>query len=131
MTNTRQPICFLATQDAAVSERFYSQVMGLPLVDASPYALAFRDGDIMLRVQIIEGYGPADHTAHGWEVADISHEIATLTSRGPEFLQFEHLSQDASGVWTSPDGNKIAWLKDPSGNVLSLTQFCPSNEQGR
>ena len=33
------------------------------------------------------------------------------------------LEQDESGVWTSPSGAKVAWFKDPDGNVLSLTQF--------
>jgi hypothetical protein len=27
------------------------------------------------------------------------------------------------GIWTTPDGTKIAWFKDPDGNLLSLTQF--------
>jgi predicted enzyme related to lactoylglutathione lyase len=32
-------------------------------------------------------------------------------------------TQDAEGIWTAPGGAKIAWFKDPDGNILSLTQF--------
>jgi hypothetical protein len=35
------------------------------------------------------------------------------------------LEQDERGVWISPDGHKIAWFRDPSGNNLSLTEFTP------
>jgi predicted enzyme related to lactoylglutathione lyase len=33
------------------------------------------------------------------------------------------MDQDADGVWTTPDGAKVAWFTDPDGNTLSLTQF--------
>jgi hypothetical protein len=35
------------------------------------------------------------------------------------------MSQDELGVWTSPDGHKVAWFRDPDGNNLSLTEFRP------
>jgi predicted enzyme related to lactoylglutathione lyase len=30
---------------------------------------------------------------------------------------------DPHGIWTAPGGARIAWFKDPDGNVLSLTEF--------
>jgi len=30
---------------------------------------------------------------------------------------------DAQGIWSAPSGARIAWFKDPDGNVLSLAQF--------
>jgi hypothetical protein len=33
------------------------------------------------------------------------------------------MQQDQIGVWTSPSGAKVAWFKDPDGNVLSVTQL--------
>jgi hypothetical protein len=26
------------------------------------------------------------------------------------------------GIWTTPGGDKVAWFKDPDGNVLSMSQ---------
>jgi len=36
--------------------------------------------------------------------------------------RYKFLEQDEHGVWTSPSGAKIAWMKDPDGNLLSLTE---------
>jgi predicted enzyme related to lactoylglutathione lyase len=36
------------------------------------------------------------------------------------------LPQDELGIWTTPDGTKVAWFKDPDGNTLSLTEFAPA-----
>jgi predicted enzyme related to lactoylglutathione lyase len=46
-----------------------------------------------------------------------------MTARGVAFTRYEGMDQDAHGVWTSPAGGRIAWFRDPDGNVLSLTQF--------
>lgn len=123
MTKSRRPISFVATSEPEKAKTFYGEVLGLELIETSPYALVFSDGGNMLRIQIVAELCPAPHTVHGWQVADIEQEIEGLASKRVEFLTFDQLGQNASGVWTSPDGHKIAWFKDPSGNILSLTQF--------
>lgn len=120
-----RPVSFLATDRPDAAKTFYRDVMGLTLTDASPYALVFDDGGQMLRVQIVETLTPAPFTAHGWQVADIDATVAQLRGKGVTFEAFAHLPQDARGIWTTPDGSQIAWFKDPSGNILSLTQFAP------
>ena len=97
--------------------------MGLELIESSPYALAFKDGDNSLRVQIVDGFTAAAHTVHGWHVTNIKAEVSALRSKGVVFEMFDRLDQSPEGVWSSPSGAKIAWFKDPSGNLLSLTQF--------
>ena len=106
-----------------MAEAFYRDVMGLKLAEASPYALAFADGDSTLRVQIVDDFKPADFTAHGWQVSDIDAEVRDLSAKGVVFQTFVHLDQNEHGVWTSPSGARIAWFSDPSGNILSLTQY--------
>ena len=41
-----------------------------------------------------------------------------------DFEKYGFQGQDERGIWTAPGGAKIAWFKDPDGNVLSVTQ-CP------
>lgn len=120
---TRRPIGFLATVKPDAALTFYHRVMGLRLAEQSPFALVFADDDTMLRVQIVQEFKPAGHTVHGWQVADIGAEMTELAAKGVAFVRFEALDQDRHGVWTTPDGNKVAWFKDPCGNLLSLTQF--------
>jgi catechol 2,3-dioxygenase-like lactoylglutathione lyase family enzyme len=122
MTKSRQPVSFIATQEPDKAKICYGDILGLELRDESPYALVFADGEHMLRVQIVAELSPASHTVHGWHVTNIEREMEALVSKGVEFLKFDQLQQNAAGVWTSPDGHKIAWFKDPSSNILSLTQ---------
>lgn len=62
-------------------------------------------------------------TALGWNVDDIDAVIKELAGRGVEMMKLEFLPQDALGVWTTPEGSKIAWFSDPDGNTLSLAQM--------
>ena len=122
MTNARTPVSFLATANPDATRDFYTEVLGLTLRETSPFALVFEDEKHGLRIQIVEDFVPAPFTVYGWQVSSIADEIATLASKDVEFLAFEHLLQDSNGTWTSPDGHKIAWFRDPSGNILSLTE---------
>jgi hypothetical protein len=38
-------------------------------------------------------------------------------------LRIPGIPQDERGIWTTPNGDRVAWFKDPDGNTLSLTQF--------
>lgn len=116
-------IAFLATADAAQSKAFYRDTLGLRLVDDTPFALEFDVGGTMLRIQKVEDLKPHPFTALGWQVGDIATRIADLTRNGVRFERFAGLDQDGDGIWTSPSGARIAWFKDPDGNVLSLTEF--------
>ena len=49
-------------------------------------------------------------------------DLDDLARRGVAFERYDGLQQDAAGVWTAPGGARIAWFRDPDGNVLSLTQ---------
>lgn len=123
MTTHTRMISFVATQKPALAREFYSKTLGLKLVSDDPFAMVFDVNGAMLRVQKVQELVPARHTVLGWDVPDIAARIAELTGRGARFEHFPGLPQDESGVWTSPSGAKVAWFKDPDGNILSLTQF--------
>ena len=36
-------------------------------------------------------------------------------------------SIDGPGLWTSPTGARVAWFKDPDGNILSISEH-PENK---
>lgn len=120
---TRLPISFIATSDPAAARAFYETVLGLNLIETSPYALVFMDGPNMLRVQIVPDHTPPPYTVHGWQVGDIAHEVQALAAKGIPMQTFEQLNQDDLGIWTTAERSKIAWFKDPSGNILSFTQI--------
>jgi catechol 2,3-dioxygenase-like lactoylglutathione lyase family enzyme len=123
VTDLTTPILFVATTDAARSRAFYEETLGLSFVADEPSALVFDVGGTMLRIQKVERLSPAAHTVLGWSVVDVRRTIAMLRGRGVQLTRYPALPQDDDGVWTTPSGGRVAWLTDPDGNTLSLTEF--------
>lgn len=115
-------MAFASTTDAARSTRFYRDVLGLELVEEQPYAVVFRSNGTILRIQKVQEVTPAAYTTLGWIVPDIAVTVAALGDKGVTFERYDGMQQDALGVWASPGGGKVAWFKDPDGNLLSLSQ---------
>jgi catechol 2,3-dioxygenase-like lactoylglutathione lyase family enzyme len=115
-------IAFLATTDAARARAFYEGVLGLSFVSDDDFAVVYDAQGIELRLQKVRELAPQPHTALGWSVAGIDHVVRDIAARGGRFERFPPLEQDAEGIWTSPSGARIAWLRDPDGNLLSLSE---------
>ncbi len=116
-------MAFIAVRDPKAAKAFYRDRLGLKLVGEEPVALVFDSNETILRAQIVESVAPARGTALGWEVQDIAATIRLLKDAGIEFMSVQGFRQDALGVWTANDGTKVAWFRDPDGNVLSVTEF--------
>ena len=124
-------MAFVATASAERARAFYADVLGLTLVEDSPYALVFDACGTMLRVQKVETLAAQPFTALGWDVLDLAATIDGLVARGVAFERYGFFEQDARGVWTTPDGSRVAWFKDPDGNTLSLTQLAARDCENR
>ncbi|MEM6475571.1 MAG: VOC family protein [Pseudomonadota bacterium] len=116
-------IQFVASAQPEAALEFYRDTLGFSLLEDSPFALAFDAAGTMLWVQKVEDLDPYPFTAIGWQVDDIAAERDRLAARGVKFLDFPHFDQDERDIWTTPDGAKVCWFRDPDGNTLSLTQF--------
>lgn len=122
MLTTSTVIAFTATADAARARNFYEQLLGLRLLADEPFAVVFDVNGVTLRVQKVQEVRPVPYTALGWAVSDIRSTVHALSGRGIAFERYPGLPQDDLAIWTSPSGARVAWFKDPDGNVLSLTQ---------
>ena len=117
-------IAFVTIVDVARAKEFYRDKLGLRLVgEEPPFALVFDAHGIMLRLGIAKELQPARGTVLGWQVPDICAAARDLQQTGIHFERYDRMKQDELGIWTSPNGAKVAWFKDPDGNVLSLSQF--------
>lgn len=116
-------IAFIATAQPEQARVFYSEVLGLRLMEDTPFALVFDANGTMLRIQKVEMLTKAGYTALGWHVGDIDETVERLGKRGVLFERYPGLPQDEQGIWTTAEGNKIAWFNDPDGNTLSLTEI--------
>jgi catechol 2,3-dioxygenase-like lactoylglutathione lyase family enzyme len=122
MLTSADLMAFLPSDDLARASRFFTEVIGLPLVEETPYACVFEANGTQLRVALVEPFTRPPHTVLGWLVPDIAAMMSALVSRGVQFERYDGMGQDSEGVWIAPSGARVAWFKDPDGNTLSLTQ---------
>jgi catechol 2,3-dioxygenase-like lactoylglutathione lyase family enzyme len=115
-------VAFVATVRPDAARAFYEGVLGLKLLGDGPVALEFDAHGTILRVVKIETLTPAPFTVAGWVVDDIVIAVDALASAGVTFERFEDLPQDEQGICVFAEGSKVAWFRDPDGNLLSLSQ---------
>lgn len=113
---------FVATTDAARARAFYVQLLGLEVESEDDFALVLNCQGTQLRVQKVQNLQPATYTVLGWQVRDLRQNMVRLVERGVAFEKYGFLQQDDLGIWTAPGGARVAWFKDPDGNLLSLAQ---------
>lgn len=117
-------MAFIATATPDRAREFYRDRLGLKLVEDHQFSLVFDAGGTLLRVQKVKAVREAQYTALGWQVPDIAAKVEELEQNGVKFEHYSFPGVDEKGIWTPPGSTtKVAWFKDPDGNILSLTQF--------
>jgi len=115
-------IAFIPSKDAARARIFYEEKLGPRFVSDDSFAVVMDANGIMVRITRVGEFTPFPFTILGWLVDDIHQTVAEMTSKGLQFKHYAFLKQGDDGVWTAPDGSKVAWFLDPDGNTLSLSQ---------
>ncbi len=115
-------VAFVQVTDRKKAREFYVDVLGLEFVSEDPFALVVDSNGTRVRIGEMPTLQPAQFTVLGWEVPDIEEAASDLRAKGVELQQYGFKGQDERGIWTTPGGDKVAWFKDPAGNVLSVSQ---------
>ena len=112
----------IAVKNLDIARKFYADTLGLKQVDAEGQeVVVFQSGKSRIFVYRSQFAGTNKATAMSWVVGDRVEEIAqSLRAKG---AKFEHY--DMSGLTRKGDVHvggkmKIAWFKDPDGNILSI-----------
>jgi uncharacterized glyoxalase superfamily protein PhnB len=121
MLRRAKPVAFVPTTDIPRARSFFEGTLGLRVAGEDPFALTLEGSGTTVRVSAVRELTPAPFTVLGWEVDDLDASVRALTEK-VKFERFPGLEQDALGIWTAPSGDRVAWFKDPDGNVLSLSQ---------
>jgi catechol 2,3-dioxygenase-like lactoylglutathione lyase family enzyme len=122
MLTTGKLVGFLLTKDYERARGFYEGKLGFEFVSLDQFALVMRAGENKIRIVKIPDFSPLKSTALGWEVSDVSAVVAWLEGRGVETEKYPWAQDKEHGIWTTPGGDKVAWFKDPDGNVLGVSQ---------
>jgi catechol 2,3-dioxygenase-like lactoylglutathione lyase family enzyme len=121
MLGSTNVVAFVPTKDPEKAKAFYVDVLGLRFVKDDGFAMVFDANGIMVRVARAQ-FTPAPFTILGWQVSEIEQMARSLQEKGIQFERFGFFEQDPLGIWTAPTGDKVAWFKDPDGNMLSISQ---------
>ncbi len=121
MLDSGKLIGFVMTTDYDAARAFYEGKLGLEVVAQDQFALVLRSGGHMIRIGK-STFTPAQGTVLGWEVDDIEAIVRWLQGRGVITEKYSFVADQELGIWAAPSGDKVAWFKDPDGNVLSVSQ---------
>lgn len=122
MLGDKKIIGLIPIADAARAKAFYSEKLGLKFVSEDPFAVVFDAKGNMLRLTKVKEFTPQPFSILSWEVPDIEASVQELTAAGVKFERYGFFEQDDLGIWTAPDGTKVAWFLDPDGNNLGIVQ---------
>ena len=126
-------VAMIAVKDLPAARRFYEGVLGLELVDAEgAEVLVFRSGGTIVNVYRSKYAGTNRATAVTWTVGDVLQGIVNRLKAGG--VRFEHY--DLPGMTRDGDVHvggpmKVAWFKDPDGNILSIVNGHPTKRASR
>jgi len=119
-----QVMTFIITRDRDRAKAFYHGILGFALTHEDDFAAVLDLNGIALRISTVRDHTPQPHTVLGWTVENIEEVAKTLRDKNVPFNIYDGFGQDELGIWSPPGSQtKVAWFKDPDGNVLSLTQF--------
>jgi catechol 2,3-dioxygenase-like lactoylglutathione lyase family enzyme len=113
----------VCTLKLAAAEDFYGRVLGLPRKGTSEGASVYDVGGAELRVSPVPRLVPSEHTVLGFSVRDLAGTMTELSARGVQWVRFAGLPHDAGGAIATPGGARVAWMRDPDGNLLSVVQY--------
>jgi catechol 2,3-dioxygenase-like lactoylglutathione lyase family enzyme len=116
-------VAFVATSKPKEARDFYQNTLGLSLISDEQYALVFDANGTTLRIQKSGPFNPHVFTSLGWHVPDIEATMADLRRKGVVFEQYPWMPEESNGIMTFPGGARVAWFKDPDGNLLSIDQY--------
>ena len=128
MLNDHEAIAMIAVQDLATAAAFYEGTLGLArLATEGEQAITYRSGSTTLNVYRSQFARTTKATSAMWHVgADFDHVAAALAAKGVTFEQYDMPGLHAEhGIYSIGD-MKMAWFKDPDGNILSIV-----SEQGK
>ena len=122
MLADKDAVATIAVRDIARAKKFYGETLGLREVPSGEKeVLGFASGGSRLMVYRSEFAGTNRATAAMWVVGDEVDEIVrTLKGRGVAFERYDMPDTTLEGDVHVSGGRRVAWFKDPEGNILSV-----------
>ncbi len=122
MLGTLDVIAMVAVKDLAVARQFYEETLGLTVIATQDEeVVTFRSGGTMFNIYRSGYAGTNQATALSWSVGDrLDQIIQALRAKGVAFEHYDMPGMTLKGDVHVAAGMKVAWFKDPDGNIHAL-----------
>ncbi|MCA1692085.1 MAG: VOC family protein [Acidimicrobiales bacterium] len=111
-----------SVNDLDAAKDFYRGKLGLEVTE-EPAGLGLKlasGGTVFMYPK--DNHEPATFTVLNFPVDDIEATVDSLTEQGVALERYDGFDQDERGIASGEPGPRIAWFKDPAGNILSVLQ---------
>jgi predicted enzyme related to lactoylglutathione lyase len=124
MLSTSKAFSSFSVDDIAKAKKFYSETLSLSVKDSPMGVIELSlSGGNSVMIYPKPNHSPATFTVLNFPVDNIDATVDKLISKGIQFEQYDApIKTDGKGICRNPGGPKIAWFKDPVGNILSVLE---------
>ena len=121
MLRDTDALATLAVKDLGVAAKFYEETLGLSRAGTEDHeSLVFESGDTRINVYRSGFAGTNKATALTWAVDDVEDVVRALKAKGVRFEHYDLPETTRDGDVHVSGDIKVAWFKDPDGNILSV-----------
>jgi len=112
----------IAVRNLATAREFYERTLGLkPVGSEGDEMIAYRSGSSTLLVYRSDYAGTNKATTVTWTVGDdVEGTVRQLKEKGVRFEHYDMPGMTLKGDVHVGGDIKVAWFKDPDGNILSV-----------
>ena len=125
MLGNHDSSAIVAVSDLEAARAFYGDTLDLPLSDEGEEegVLVYRTGATKLVVYQSEFAGTNRANSVVWGVGEeLDSIVATLEAKGATFEHYPDIGRLEGNIHVVGDA-KLAWLKDPDGNLLHINSM--------
>ena len=122
MLGDKDSLANVAVKDLEVAKKFYEKTLGLEQVDSEDHGvIIFKSGNSRLLVYRSQYAGTNQATAVTWMVGENVEDIVqALKDKGVSFEHYDMPGIKREGDLHIAGDMKVAWFKDPDGNILNI-----------
>jgi predicted enzyme related to lactoylglutathione lyase len=127
MLGKSQAFSSFAVRDLDATRKFYAQTLGVDVGEVPGMKGLLQlnlKGGVKVFVYPKPDHTPATFTVLNFPVENVERTVDALVERGVRFEIYKDgpVKTDAKGIASGGEGPRIAWFKDPSGNILSVLE---------
>lgn len=122
MLSESNAVAMIAVKDIGAARSFYENTLGLKAVGhEGEEVVTYRSGATVINVYRSDFAGTNKATSVVWDMGkELESAAKALKDKGVAFEHYDMPGMKVDGDVYIAEGMKVAWFKDPDGNILSL-----------